>query len=75
MSQPAERSAISQINPSVPAEPEIRAQLARILSSPHFAAAEGARKLLSYLVMHTLAGETDQIKEYTLAVEVFGRDE
>lgn len=59
---------------SRPPDPKIREQLERILSSAQFTAAEGARKLLRYLVEETLAGHGDQLKEYTLATEVFGRD-
>jgi TolB-like protein len=63
-----------QLVQAAPAESDIRAQLARILASQDFAAAEGARKLLSYVVTQALAGHADLLKEYTLATEVFGRD-
>jgi len=47
--------------------------LERILSSPQFAAAESARKLLRFLVEETLEGRSHRLKEYTLATDVFGR--
>jgi len=75
MPDPVERSVAPPSIAVAPGESEVRAQLARILESPQFSAAEGARRLLSYLVTQTLAGEADQLKEYTLALEVFGRDE
>ena len=59
---------------NLPAEPAVRGQLERILASTHFTAAEGARKLLRFLVEEKLSGRGQRLKEYTLAVEVFGRD-
>ncbi len=61
------------VSPS-PEEPAIREQLERILSGPQFAASEGARRLLRFVVDETLAGRADRLKEYTLATEVLGRD-
>ena len=56
-------------------EPEVRAELDRILASKGFATAGRLSKLLRYVVEKTLAGETDQLKEYAVGVEVFERDE
>lgn len=53
----------------------VRAQLARILSSPAFEATERNRRFLSYVVEETLAGRSDRIKAYSLAISVFERDE
>jgi hypothetical protein len=53
----------------------VRAELERILESPHFAAADRARKFLRYLVEQTLDDKAQRLKEYTIAVEVFDRDE
>lgn len=74
MSDPADTAATPQLVPPPPTEVEIRAQLARILESRDFAAAEGARRLLTYVVTQSLSGRAEQLKEYTLATEVFGRD-
>ena len=60
--------------PVSPSEPAIRDQLERILASPQFAASDGARRLLRFVVEETLAGRADTLKEYTLATEVLGRD-
>jgi len=59
---------------SIP-EQEIRAELERVLASKGFASAGRISKLLRYVVEKTLAGESDQLKEYAVGVEVFERDE
>jgi hypothetical protein len=70
---------ISSIDPSEPAGPsevpreEVRAQLARILESNEFRAARNRARFLEYVVVRTLEGEWDTLKEYTIGVEVFGR--
>jgi TolB-like protein len=56
-------------------EPDIRAELDRILASKGFAAAGRISKLLRYIVDKTLAGDTDQLKEYAVGIEVFERDD
>lgn len=56
-------------------ETDIRAELDRILASKGFAAAGRLSTLLRYVVDKTLAGETDQLKEYSVGVEVFERGE
>lgn len=56
-------------------EPDIRTELDRILASKGFATTGRLSKLLRYVVEKTLAGETDQLKEYAVGVEVFERDE
>ena len=56
-------------------EPDVRAELDRILASKGFATAGRLSKLLRYAVDKTLAGETDQLKEYSVGIEVFERDE
>jgi TolB-like protein len=56
-------------------EPGVRAELDRILASKGFATAGRLSKLLRYVVDKTLAGQTDQLKEYSVGIEVFERDE
>lgn len=58
---------------SIP-EQDIRAEVERITASKGFASAARITKLLRYVVDKTLAGETDQLKEYSVGVEVFDRD-
>jgi adenylate cyclase len=52
----------------------VRAELARILGSPHFDASERNRHFLAHVVEETLAGRSERIKAYTIATKVFGRD-
>lgn len=54
---------------------EIRAELDRILAAKSLAGAGRLSRLLRYVVEKTLAGETGQLKEYAVGVEVFDRDE
>ena len=54
---------------------DIRAHLHRVMASAGFLGSESIRRLLAFTVEKTLAGESGQIKEYTLGLEVFGRKE
>ncbi len=49
--------------------------LRRIFASKQFSGSESLKKLLKYLVTKVLHSELDQIKEYSLGVEVFHRKE
>ena len=55
-------------------EDAIRAQLDRVLSSDHFDASERNRRFLRYVVEECLAGRSQQIKAYCIAVSVFNRE-
>ncbi len=65
--------------PSTTAEPgtaeKQRAELESVLRSALFVRSPTLAHLLSYLCERLLAGDADQIKEYSIAVEVFGRPE
>ena len=52
-----------------------RAELQRVLKSHLFSRSPGLARLLSYLCEKVFAGETGQIKEYSIAVDVFGRND
>jgi len=56
-------------------EGEVRAHLDQVLASKNFAAAGRLSRLLRYVVDKTLANQTDQLKEYSVGVDVFERDE
>lgn len=58
---------------TVPSPAETRSALARVLASPPFVRADRARRLLTHLVTRALDGHADDLKEYALAVDVFGR--
>lgn len=56
-----------------PATGAERAELHAVLDSPLFARSPTLAHLLSYLCEKKFAGESDQIKEYSVALDVFGR--
>jgi len=53
---------------------EAREALARILASPVLGGSERRKRLLEYLVLRTLADGGATLKEFTIGVEVYGRD-
>jgi len=62
----------SDTNPS-PTEEAIRQQLEKILTSPQFVNSPNLRNFLRFIVEKTLAGESTDIKGYTVATQVLGR--
>lgn len=58
-----------------PTDAEVRAQCDRILASKLFALSNRLKALLDFIVTAELEGRTDKLKEITLGVEVFDRDE
>lgn len=58
-----------------PQADEVRNQLRRILSSETFADKERLRSLLRYIVEEKLSNRASRLKEYSLAMAVFGRGE
>lgn len=54
---------------------QVYEQLERILASSEFVGSERIRKFLRYVVEETLAGRSDRIKAFSVAVAAFGRDE
>lgn len=56
----------------IPAD-EIRTELQKILASTQLARCPQLQRLLNFLVEEKLAGRGEQLKEYVLAVGVFGR--
>ncbi len=59
----------------VPSAVEIRDAVDRILASSDFTASDRAGSFLRYIVEETIQGRADRIKAYSVAVDVFGRDE
>ena len=59
---------------TLPPEP-IRAQLARILRGRTFSNAPSLTRFLRHVVEHTIEGNAEGLKEYSLGVEVFDRGE
>lgn len=60
---------------AAPSDSAVRAQLARILGSADFAQSDRMKSFLSFVVEEALAERGDRLKEYTIATEVFERDE
>jgi hypothetical protein len=58
-----------------PTSAAVRAELNRILASPSFSASARKCKFLTYVVEQTLAGHSDHLAAYDVAVAVFDRDE
>ena len=55
-----------------PSPAEVRQHLAELLASPRFKRANRLRQFLSYVVEETLAGRSQSIKAYNVAVDAFG---
>ena len=60
-------------NGKCPSPDSVLTELDRILASASFRGSPPLRRFLRYTVEHSLHGEADQLKEYRLGVEVFGR--
>jgi adenylate cyclase len=60
-----------RLSPSVEA---IKQQLERVLASPDFVASDRLKKFLRFVVEEALAGRSDRLQAYPIAVEVLGRD-
>jgi TolB-like protein len=58
-----------------PSRAEIEAALERMLESRGFVSAPRLQSMLKYIVGATLDKQTDRLKEYSIAVDVFGRPE
>jgi hypothetical protein len=56
-------------------ESTVREQVDRVVHSEVFRLSELQRRLLNYLAEKSLSGEADQLKEYTVAVDAFGKPE
>ena len=54
---------------------ELRTELQLVLQSPSFVRSPALCRLLSYLCEKSFAGEDSHIKEYSIALDVFGRQE
>ena len=66
---------VAHMSRAPPTPEDVRAQLERILASPEFPSAGHSHSFLSYVVEETLSGRAERIKGYSIAIEVFKRDE
>ncbi len=60
---------------SQPSPDQVRAQCDRILTSKLFALSNRLKTFLSFIIDAALEDQADRLKEFTLGIEVFGRDE
>ena len=58
-----------------PTPEQVTTQLLRIFSSPEFAQSRRLKNFLRFMVEETLAGRAGLLKEYSIALEVFERDD
>jgi hypothetical protein len=68
---PQEQASAAQSEPDHHA---VRKQLSRLLANPYFSHSKRFPTFLRFVIEHTLAGDTEKIKERTLGIEIFGRD-
>ena len=60
--------------PARSSEPVIRQHLARVLSSATFQQVERLKRFITFIVEEAAAGRGDELKEYIVGVEVFGKE-
>lgn len=60
---------------STPSDEEVRQELRLLLGCSEFEASDRNRRFLSYVVEETLAGRSDRIKAYSIAMAAFDRTE
>ena len=58
-----------------PSDVEVREQLRLMLGCSEFNTSDRNRRFLSYVIEETLAGRSDRIKAYSIAVAAFDRSE
>lgn len=74
---PATRASIMNVHmgPAPFSQQSVVDELEKILSIPSFASAARSSKLLRFVVEHTVAGQGDQLKDYTLGAQALGRSD
>src|SRR5215470_5437177 len=65
--------ALDSVRSGHPSAAEVRAALERIVANPTFRASSQLAAFLRFVVEAALAGQSDRIKGYTIAVEALGR--
>src|SRR5215469_10593768 len=69
----ARQSAEKTTAANMPSPETVLDELERLLSSRTFQAARAQKRFLQYTIAETIAGRAYLLKEYSLALEVFGR--
>jgi TolB-like protein/Flp pilus assembly protein TadD len=62
------------VGPAKSSEKAIRQQLERILSSSTFQQVERLKRFITFIVTEAAAGRGDELKEYVVGVQVFGKE-
>jgi TolB-like protein/Tfp pilus assembly protein PilF len=65
------RAAAPAPDPGLP----VREQLERVLASPTFQQSDRLKRFLTFIVEEAIAGHRDELKEYVIGVQVFGKEE
>jgi hypothetical protein len=53
----------------------VRDQLERILASATFRQSDRLKRFVTFIVLEAIAGHRDELKEYVIGVQVFGKEE
>src|SRR5690242_12255072 len=53
----------------------LRQQVDRVLGSPTFQQVDRLKRFLTFITLEALAGRSDQLKEYVIGVQVFGKED
>src|SRR5262252_4179170 len=56
-------------------EAAVRQQLDRVLNSPTFQQVDRLKRFLRFITVEALCGRSDQLKEYVIGVQVFGKED
>src|SRR5438034_3498913 len=70
MTKPALVAASSRIP-----EKDVRQQLDRVLGGPTFQQVDRLKRFLTFITLEAIAARSDQLKEYVIGVQVFGKEE
>src|ERR1051326_4593639 len=57
------------------ADKNIRRQVERVLGSPTFHQVDRLKRFLTFITLEAIAGRSDQLKEYVIGVQVFGKEQ
>src|SRR5947208_535426 len=69
MTKPALVAASSRIP-----EKDVRQQLDRVLGGPTFQQVDRLKRFLTFITLEAIAARSDQLKEYVIGVQVFGKE-
>lgn len=69
------RARVGGTVPAMPSRHEVLHHLERLLLSPEFASSNRCKEFLRYVATEALAGRSAEIKERTIATDVFGKDD